>query len=153
MGRVYTQPLLVEFWSRIEKTPTCWNWTGAIDRDGYGRFTVNGQFCIAHRCAYEFLKGKIPDGLPLDHLCRNRRCVNPDHLEAVSIRENTLRSPVAITAVNSRKTHCIHGHELSGDNLYMCKEKDGKRDRRNCVTCRQAASQRRYERSNQQWAP
>jgi HNH endonuclease len=149
----YTKPLLVEFLDRIEKTPSCWNWLGTIDRDGYGRFMANGKLWTAHRFSFLAFRGKVDEGLTIDHLCRNRRCVNPGHLEPVSVRENTLRSPIAITAVNFRKTHCIHGHELSGDNLYMCKEKDGKRDRRNCVKCRQAASHRRYERSTQQWAP
>ena len=72
----------------------------------------------AHRVAYEIIKGKIPDGLDLDHLCRNKVCVNPDHLEAVTRRENLMRGNTII-AKEVKQTHCKRGHPLSGNNLYF----------------------------------
>lgn len=83
---------------------------------------------LAHRVAYEMLVGPIPEGKQLDHLCRQRTCWNPAHLEVVTGRENTLRG-VGRTAVNAAKTHCSRGHELAGDNLYV---HDGQRKCRAC---------------------
>jgi hypothetical protein len=114
----------------------CWNWTGAVTNNGYGRFKLKGKTVVAHRAAYELLRAPIVAGLSLDHLCRNRLCVNPDHLEPVSMRTNVLRGET-ITARNAAKTHCNHGHSLSGENLFV--RKDG---RRRCRAC-ERASQRR----------
>lgn len=106
------------FKSKIEKTDTCWLWLGALDKGGYGIFmsSKEGIRFPAHRASYEIFKGKIPIGLQLDHLCRNRKCVNPNHLEPVTARENNRRG-FSIAALNSRKTHCKNGHELSINNL------------------------------------
>lgn len=102
------------FWRRVEKTDDCWLWTGHVNPvTGYGSYYLPGspnRSQYAHRVAYEFAKGPIPEGLTIDHLCRVRNCVNPDHLEAVSLRENVLRSPIAVAAINARKTHCPQGH-------------------------------------------
>ncbi len=108
------------FWAKVEKTGTCWMWTGSagggdIQRP-YGQFSVNGRLVKAHRFSYELHRGPIPDGLVLDHLCRNTRCVNPAHLEPVTFRENVLRGQGA-PAQHARKTHCKWGHELTIDNL------------------------------------
>ena len=78
------------FWSKVDKTDTCWNWIAGRS-NGYGMIQINKKHKYAHRVSYEIFKGDIPEGLELDHLCRNRKCVNPDHLEAVSSRENTMR--------------------------------------------------------------
>lgn len=99
------------FWSKVEKTEGCWNWLGNITPIGYGGFFLDGKNRRAHRVAYELSIGPIPKGLVIDHLCRNRRCVNPDHLEAVTQGENRGRVPV--------KTHCNYGHPLIGDNAYI----------------------------------
>ncbi len=95
----------------------CWNWD-VCDNLGYGRATDGKHRSVkAHRLMYERLVGPIPEGLVIDHLCRNRTCVNPDHLEPVTQSENVRRGN-GFSAVNARKTHCKRGHPLDGDNLY-----------------------------------
>lgn len=79
------------FWSKVNKTDSCWIWTATLYDSGYGRFRYNNKWNKAHRIAYNFLVGEIPEGLELDHLCRVRCCVNPDHLEPVTHRENMVR--------------------------------------------------------------
>lgn len=120
------------FWSKVEKTEECWEWKAGKDWDGYGNFFVSHTRCIkAHRFAYEILVGSIPEGLTLDHLCRNRGCVNPKHLEPVTHKENILRGE-GHAAHNARKTHCPNGHPLEGNNLRNSQLKVGKRT---CKTC------------------
>jgi HNH endonuclease len=117
----------------IEKTDGCWLWKGHRLAGGYGQVSMNDKMKLAHRVVYEAFRGPIPEGLQLDHLCRNRGCVNPDHLEPVTQRVNTLRG-LTLPAENSAKTHCKHGHPLSGDNLYVW---NGSRGRiRACRTCK-----------------
>jgi len=115
----------------------CILWEGTVTDKGYG--WERNQY--AHRKAYERAKGQIPPGLQLDHLCRNRRCVNPDHLEPVTRKENILRGE-SFSAQNARKTHCERGHELTPENTYMRKDSRGGRQ---CKTCR-AEDMRRYRR-------
>ncbi len=120
------------FWSKVEKTDGCWNWTGTTNR-GYGQFNINGGNRIyAHRFSYELTNGPIPERLTIDHLCRNPSCVNPEHLEVVTMRENLLRGNT-LQAENARKTLCKKGHPLEGDNLVQCLLRRGKRI---CRTCR-----------------
>jgi hypothetical protein len=105
------------FWAKVQKTDGCWLWVGSRMGSGYGQFGyAAGDLRMAHRMAYEFVKGTIPDGLDIDHLCRNRSCVKPDHLEAVTHRENMVRGET-FAARNATKTHCKNGHPLSGSNL------------------------------------
>ena len=117
-----------QFYRKVQKTPTCWLWIKGLHEAGYGVVWIDGKNRRAHRVSYEMAKGPIPPGTQLDHLCRVRRCVNPDHLEAVTQRENILRG-AGLAAQNSVKTHCPQGHPLSGPNLYLF---DG---RRYCRTC------------------
>jgi hypothetical protein len=100
---------------------------------GYGHRYMKwlGKVLLAHRVSYELVKGPIPEGLHLDHLCRTPLCVNPDHLEPVTHRENLLRGNT-FAARNAAKTHCVQGHELTPDNLYLRKDRIG----RMCMTCR-----------------
>lgn len=93
----------------------CWLWGGFTEPKGYGRFQVGGAARLAHRISYELHVGPIPDGLVLDHLCRVRNCVNPEHLEPVTSRENTLRGETP-AAANVTKTHCLRGHEFTAEN-------------------------------------
>ena len=126
--------------SRVSIQPNgCWEWQGYIDRDGYGRVSINGQQDGAHRKSYLAFRGAIPGGRQLDHLCRNRRCCNPFHLEPVTQRENTLRG-TSFSAINARKSHCIHGHPFTPTNTYR---QGGKR--RQCRRCN-AAAVSRYQR-------
>jgi hypothetical protein len=122
-------PLSERFWKYVDKNGLipatrpelgpCWIWLANISPEGYGRIGDEERNTIyAHRVAYELLKGPIPKGYTLDHLCRNRACPNPDHLEPVTQTVNKLRgeSPAARCA---RQTHCVHGHEFNAKNSYF----------------------------------
>ena len=112
------------FWSYVQRgaADECWLWIGTTAGKGYGQFAYsNGSGRVregAHRIAYTLALGPIPDGMTIDHLCRTHNCVNPAHLEAVTNRENILRG-ISPLAQKARQTHCVHGHSLSGDNLYQ----------------------------------
>jgi hypothetical protein len=93
-----------------EPNSGCWLFLGALSTGGYGTISLEGKQVRAHRAVYRLLRSEIPAGLVLDHLCRLPACVNPDHLEVVTHKENTLRG-MSPHAVNARKTHCPRGHE------------------------------------------
>lgn len=118
----------------------CWPWTGATHEGGYGvrRDSRKGHGRPAHRVVWESLKGEIPAGLVVDHVCRNRLCVNPAHLRLVTPRVNTLENSVGVAAVNAGKTRCIRGHEFTADNTMT--RRNGRRTCRICVR----ASNRSY---------
>ena len=106
-----------EIEDRGYRTP-CWIWQRTVDPAGYPYITKDRRKQLAHRVFYETQIGSIPPGLTLDHLCRQRDCVNPDHLEPVTMRENVLRGDTH-AARNAGKTHCKHGHPFAGDNLHV----------------------------------
>ena len=120
------EKMFFRFCAKFTVGDGCWQWHGMTTKKGYGRFTVNRMKKEgAHRFSYEMLVGPIPEGLVIDHLCRNRGCVNPAHLEVVTASENVRRQ----VSRNSKKTHCIYGHPLAGDNLRV------RPGRRICLTC------------------
>lgn len=140
MGGKNGIPVIERFWSKVEKTDTCWLWIPSKgNREKYGWFMPtfgpntrqHVKSVAAHRFSYQLLKGEIPFGLELDHLCRNPACVNPDHLEAVEPRINNLRG-AGFPGVNSRKTQCDFGHELT--TVKRCG--NNSLDRRICKICR-----------------
>ena len=129
-------------WSRVEKTEDgCWLWTGATIPKGYGAIKIDGRMELVHRVAYQLTYGPIPEGKQVDHTCHtkdctakaleclHRRCINPEHLEAVTSHENTLRGRAVISI-----THCPHGHVYDDKNTYYKRTKWG--FGRECRTCR-----------------
>jgi hypothetical protein len=131
------------FWTKVTLTEQgCWTWTASLFRKGYACFAVplgDGAWkrVRAHRHAYLILVGPVSDGLHLDHLCRNRACVNPAHLEPVSPQVNVLRGETP-AAANAAKTHCVHGHPFDEANTY--RNPSGSRSCRAC--------QRQYKRQH-----
>lgn len=113
----------------------CWEWCGTLTNQGYGQIVTNGQF-LAHRYIFTGLIGDIGGNLVLDHICENRRCVYPHHLEPMTHKQNTLKGNSASTR-NARKTHCPSGHEYSEENTRVW------RGIRHCRTCRAALDKRR----------
>lgn len=129
---------------RVTKTG-CWEFLGATNSKGYGTAAHQGRVRLTHRIAYELAHGNIPAGLVVDHLCHNKRCCNPAHLEAITVTENNRRawrdglqtvSPLAKR--NAAKTHCPAGHEYTGDNLRVTA-----RGYRVCRACHRARAAKR----------
>lgn len=111
----------------------CWLWLGATNSAGYGIITVDDKEVRAHRYAFEHVTStRIPPGMSLDHLCGRKRCINPSHLEPVTHRENIQRH-------HRKKTNCVRGHPLSGDNLYITPA-----GRRKCRACDRIRSHNYY---------
>lgn len=143
------------FWAKVDRSGganACWPWTSTLDAYGYGTHAVGRSMRRAHRIAYRYLVGPIPDGLQLDHQCHNRaescaggpscvhrRCVNPAHLAPATNVENTRRGRAG--EHNRVTTHCQNGHELTPENVYVTK-----RGQRQCRTCRRAYSLAYYHR-------
>jgi hypothetical protein len=124
--------MMERFWSKVDvrSTMECWIWQAARDKDGYGKFFVQGKVCRAPRYSYELTRGPISEGLTVHHLCNNRLCVNPIHLETVRHRTNILLGN-GKAAKQTRTLTCFRGHPLYGDNLYLYP-----RGFRGCRTCR-----------------
>ena len=139
-------PISERLWRRVDKNgplalelgSNCWLWLGCKNNGGYGQIIGKKNkrpFAYkVHRIAYEIVKGPIPSNLTLDHLCRVRHCVNPDHLEVVSLVENVMRGN-GVGVKNSHKTHCPKGHPLVEGNVYM--HLDGGKQ---CKICTKAAA-------------
>lgn len=123
-----------DFWIG-EPNSGCWLWVGFVHpKHGYGSYRADGGTRLAHRVSYERVNGPIPDGKDLDHLCRVRSCVNPDHLEPVTRRENLKRSPIW----SGNQTHCVNGHEFTEENTHR---HEG--HRRRCRECHKLVERRR----------
>lgn len=139
-------------WDKYEVMPDgCWRSFVKLGVDGYVRVCrrEDGKkvMRVLHRVYYEMYVGPIPAGMQIDHLCRNRGCVNPEHLEVVTARENIMRSPIAPAALNVAKTHCPKGHSYAGENLYI-----NPKGQRVCRACQKEAARRHYhENGGQEW--
>lgn len=121
----------------------CWEWNlYKHPSEGYGYLTLRGRRLLAHRFSYETFVGAIPDGLHIDHLCRNRGCVNPAHLEPVTCLENVRRAPWHLAEINRTKTECVNGHAYTDENT----GRTGKYGYRYCRTCARAHARRSHER-------
>ena len=143
MGRPQT-PAIDRFAAKVALTDAgCIEWLAGLDKDGYGKFHRGGigagRSARAHRWSYEYHRGPIPDGLHLDHLCRNHSCVNPDHLEPVTCRENLMRGDTP-AARQVARTHCPLGHPYFGDNLSM------RGSERRCRECGRIANRKWQQR-------
>lgn len=123
----------------VDQTGDCWLWTGALNK-GYGVFTSGYRIRSAHRWSYELHVGPIPDGLTLDHTCRVRRCVRPDHLEPVTQGENVRRG--LIVALREKPTVCGNGHDLTQPGAIAVRHERG-RTRERCRECERARGRRR----------
>lgn len=144
-------PEAQRFWQKVDKDGQlpkwapflgpCWLWTAATDRHGYGVFNALGSPKRAHRASWWLRQGEWPSGY-LDHLCRVRRCVNPDHLEEVTLAENLLRG-FGASGVNARKTHCVNGHEFTPENTYKVSTMPRRRVCRRCTLDRQRVAYQR----------
>jgi hypothetical protein len=128
---------LARLWSKVE-VGDCWRWTGSTQGAGYGQFWYTDRLYTAHRLIRQQLVRDVIPTLDLDHLCRNRLCVNPDHLEPVTFLEN-LRRGESPMAKNARKVECVHGHPLTPGNVYPLR-----RGGKECRTCRLEYSKRQH---------
>lgn len=131
---------LVRLLSFVEKDVEsgCWLWCGAMAKGGYGSFWWNGKSVSAHRASYVLHYGEVPDGLEIDHLCKQRKCCNPLHLEAVTHEENCRRS----LSANRRKTHCPKGHRYTPENTMLSPHPAGHISRK-CRTCHNARNSKK----------
>lgn len=138
----------VRFWSKVDRSDPdgCWPWIAKTRSMGYGYFHWQGQQRPAHRVSWQLLRGEIPANADLDHLCRNRVCVNPAHLEPVTHHVNVLRGE-GFSGKNARKTHCPQGHEYSPENTIVRTKGDGKSTwtSRECRICTREGNTRRVQ--------
>jgi hypothetical protein len=135
--RAFLDTLIKRFMAKVQVDPStgCWVWT-APSPGPYGQVSIKHRSHWAHRVAYELFVGPIPDGMHVDHLCRVPKCVNPGHLEAVTPKENNLRSR-SPSAINGRKTKCVRGHDLTDPSNLRVDESTGERICRTCRRLRQ----------------
>lgn len=141
MGRPKSTPKY--FWSKVDKSKECWEWTGCKDRDGYGQFGYNNRQWKAHRIAYFFSHGSIDDSKLICHHCDNPKCVRPEHLYQGTVKDNSqdMINRGRHKSFLGSRTHCSAGHEYNDENTYYSKEK------RVCKICRRQYDKARYKRS------
>lgn len=145
-------PVHLRVLARVNFGGPCWEYEGSLDQKGYGwiSWRESGRSFTrrAHRVVYEGLVRPLDEGETLDHLCRNRACVDPDHLEPVTVGENVLRG-YSPPALNARRTHCVNGHELTPDNVYR---RPSRPEHRSCRTCHRLARRKARRRASQRRA-
>lgn len=144
-----TEEQIERFLNKFTQTDdsSCWDWKGTDNGKGYGDFNCNNKSYRAHRVSYEFFnKTIIPHRMVVDHLCRNRKCVNPKHLEVVSHYENTMRG-IGHAAKNARKDSCKHGHAYNSRNTHIRRSKNG-RVWRVCKECKNRIQREYYKRKS-----
>lgn len=144
-----TEEEMQRLMGRVRKSKNgCWLWTGAGYRGGYGRIGLRGRVWMVHRVVYEHFLRHVEEDEVIDHLCRKPRCCNPEHLEAVKDAVNILRGAIPRGRKHylGKRTHCKHGHPLSGDNLVW--EECRGRPRRVCRTCRNRRKRKRWRQRN-----
>ena len=129
------------FWNKVDKTQSCWIWTAAKDQNGYGLIWFNGRLNRSHRVSWILSVGDIPPDLQIDHVCRNRACCNPAHLELVSSKENTHRGN-GNAAIHARKIQCVNGHEFTPENTRWYTTPAG-RTTRVCKACKRSRNKNR----------
>ena len=123
----------------------CWEWTRSLNDSGYGQFSISKKCYRAHRVSWKIFKGPLDPNKVLDHKCKNRRCVNPEHLREVTSNENTLKNSFSWWAVNSEKTHCPRGHEYTAENTNLRPQSCGKGlVGRQCKQCIREKSMEKY---------
>lgn len=146
--RYFPKNIADRFWGKVHiiyDENSCWEWIASKTPKGYGQITVQYKNTYAHRVAYEKVIGPIAEGLTIDHLCRNKSCVRPNHLEAVPMRINVLRGN-GPTAQNARKTHCPQGHMYNTENTRM------KGNSRECRKCHNEREKLRGKRKRQYYS-
>lgn len=136
------------FWSKVSKTDSCWVWTDSKSSKGYGRMRVDGEYVLAHRLSVAIDGRPASNDLVVDHICRNRLCVRPDHLRSVTVKVNDHENSVSIVARLANRTHCNHGHEFSPENTYYAKVSKKNRTYRVCRTCYRARRNARNHRKS-----
>ncbi len=134
--------LLQRWWLHVEIQPDgCWYWTGSIDPEGYGWFSIDRKGIGAHRVGFLLFIDVLDPDLEIDHLCRVRRCVYPGHLEQVTHAVNMERAPGAAINFQRNKTHCKHGHRFTEENTYYY----GPNNKRCCRACNRANQAKMYQ--------
>jgi hypothetical protein len=130
-------PIADRFWAKVDKSGDCWEWTAGKNQYGYGTFGADNVRWLAHRWAYTHLVAPIPEGMQVDHLCRNRACVNPAHMELVTSGENTRRGLAGqhVREWAEQRTHCPHGHAYDEANTRWVNEGPKNKPRRQCREC------------------
>ena len=131
-----------QFFSLVMRNGECWEWSGLKDVHGYGRITITGTSNKAHRWFYEYFVDAIATGLTIDHLCRNRACVAPYHLEAVTLSENARRAQ-ASKVIGAHKGVCTHGHDMTAESAYVRKNSNG-HTVHECRQCMREQNNRAY---------